>query len=355
MSQRWESGSEYHWPSFEPRAAASRWPWDAAGSLWGSGRDAFRALLQHGRAQLGWRRLWCPDFFCQEVLTALLTTGLELRVYRDDPDQAPPSLGGLAAEPGDAILVLNFFGLRAGPVDYGVPAGVVVIEDHTHDPASPWARASAADYCVASLRKTLPIPDGGALWSPVGHQVPESRPATPARLMASAQKLAAMVLKTSYLEGSSVEKEAFRAVSIEAERHIASGEISGMPTWTRQLLQTFPIDDWWQRRRANHAWLASALASEARVRVAQAADGATPLSAYLIFDTLDLRTRVRAALIGASVYPAILWTLEEPAVAGIAEVAVDLSRRSLSVHCDFRYDQADMARVVTVIQAAVGA
>jgi hypothetical protein len=41
----------------------------------------------------------------------------------------------------------------------------LLVEDHSHDPFSPWAVGSSADYAFCSLRKTLPVPDGGLLWS----------------------------------------------------------------------------------------------------------------------------------------------------------------------------------------------
>jgi hypothetical protein len=76
---------------------------------------------------------------------------------------------------------MNYFGLRTPP-DLELPEGVEVLEDHSHDPVSAWAEQSSADFCLASLRKTLPINDGGALWSPVGHRLP---PAPPDRAAAS--------------------------------------------------------------------------------------------------------------------------------------------------------------------------
>ena len=40
---------------------------------------------------------------------------------------------------------------------------IVLIEDHIHDPLSDWSQSSNADYAVASLRKTLPVPIGAML------------------------------------------------------------------------------------------------------------------------------------------------------------------------------------------------
>lgn len=354
MTSRWESGSEYHWPAFDPDASPTRWPWDredpSSGSLWGSGRDAFRAILDFGKAELGWRRLWCPDFFCQEVVASFAATGLDLVAYADDPTRSAPDLASLDVRDRDVVLLMNYFGLRRAPAPARLPAGVTLIADHTHDPASAWAwGASATDYCVASLRKTLPVPDGGALWSPAGRPLPATVAATAERTLASAEKLAAMILKASYLEGGAIQKDDFRAVSVAAEGHIASGPVSGMPIWTTNLLRTFPVERWWDARRRNHGLLRTALADTPGIEVLVPESGATPMSAWLVCDTPERRDAVRVGLIRGAVYPAVLWTLEEPKLAGIRAEAVELSRRSLSVHCDFRYGPEDIAIIAGLI------
>ena len=101
---------------------------------------------------------------------------------------------------GDAIFWVNFFGLGIKPPFGFVPDWVEIIEDHTHDPWSVWAYESTANWCVASLRKTLPLGNGGVLWSPAGHPLPSASPVTPERHTAALEKfLAAMLLKKRYL------------------------------------------------------------------------------------------------------------------------------------------------------------
>ena len=351
MTERWESGSEYHWPAFESAARPPDWPWSGRATLWGSGRDALRALLCQGRAERSWKRLLSPDYYCPDVLGALQETALPIRLYRDDPGlPLGADLAQIDLRPGDAVLVVNFMGLRAGPRQWEVPEGVELVEDHTHDPASAWARASTATFCVASLRKCLPAPDGGVLWSPQGQTLPPVRPVTPERSGASAQKLAAMVLKERYLRGSVASKATYRRISDRAEPGIASGPISGMPEWTRELLDTFPVGNWWRQRRRNHTRLARALEDLAGVRVLKPQDGATPFSAALVCDTPERRERLRTTLIEGQVYPAVLWPLEQAAGAGISAESLDLSRRMLSVHCDFRYGPDDMDRVAALVR-----
>lgn len=313
----------------------------------GSGRDAIRALLAHGKQTRRWRRLWVPAYFCQEVVVALATSSLELRVYDDDPTRPVPRIDWLPFDAGDAILVVNYFGLR-GALTYRL--AIDVIEDHTHAPFSPWAQGSTATFCVASLRKTLPLPDGGILWSPRGEELPPEAPATDERTAASHQKLTAMVLKALYLEGHEMNKNTYRAAQLEGERAIASGALSGMPAHTRQMLATLPIFEYERARRANTTLLRSLLADEPRVRLlAPHAADATAFSVPVVFASAKIMEECRRMLIAENIFPAQLWTLETPLLPGVTLALRDWASRSLSFHCDARYGQSDLEHVASTL------
>ncbi|MFO7676544.1 MAG: hypothetical protein R6X12_09545 [bacterium] len=350
-SARWEHGSEFHLVPHRGEQAAES-PWDGRGVFYATGRDALRGLLAEGRARYGWRRLWLPGYFCQEVVAALGRTGIGLVVYPDGPASPAPGFERIPFERGDALLVVNYFGLRAAPAGDALPrAAVTVIEDHSHDPWSAWARSSNADWCIASLRKTLPAPDGGVLWSPAGHPAPPEPAVTDCHRQAALEKLAAMTLKALYLEGRFDDKELFRRLATAAEGRMGSAEVSGMTGWTRALLPTLPVTSWRERRRRNHRALATALDGISWVEVlpSRDADGGCPFSGILLFDSPGRRERVRERLLAARVYPAILWPLESPALPGIPSEAVALSRRMLSIHCDMRYAEEDMLRVAGLV------
>lgn len=319
--------------------------WPTRAWYGGSGRDAMRALLEHGKQTRTWRRLWVPAYFCQEVVAALAKSGLQVALYDDDPTRLAPELDGLPLEAGDSILVVNYFGLR-GTLTYQLP--VDVIEDHTHAPFSPWAHASTATFCVASLRKTLPLPDGGILWSPQGEELPPDAQVTDERATSSHQKLTAMVLKALYLKGHPVNKNTYRALQLEGERGLASGMLSGMPRHTREMLASLPIVEYERARRANGAWLRSLLAEDTRVQLlAPHTADATALCVPVIFASAKVMEECRRMLITENIFPAQLWALEP--LAGITPAHRDLASRCLAFHCDARYGQADLERVASTL------
>ncbi len=338
---RWEQGSILE---LSPETGRPRYPWPADASLWGSGRDAMRAILAHGRDVDGWRRLHCPSYMCQRVAAALAME-IDLVAYPLAPtsDSAPR----IETEPGDVVLDIATFGRHVAPVVRG-PAPI--IEDHTHDPLSAAAETSAADYAVASLRKTFPLPDGGVMWSPRGHRLPDERTMTDRHARATLDRLAAMSLKRLYLEGGDVSKDDFRQLSLSGEEDVARGPISGISEFSRQRLASLPAQSWRERRAANLAAFADALGDHTWARLLE-----TTFVATIVFDDPAVRDRVRARLIEDRIYPVVYWPLEERVTPGIGDEDIDLSRRILSIHCDQRYVPADMARVAQSVLQAVAA
>lgn len=337
---RWEHGSDFPWPDVGAYDAGARHPWTMDASFYGSGRDALRALLMLRR----WRRLWVPSYFCQEVLNALAGTGVDLSVYRDGPTDPRAILP--ETRRGDAILVVNHFGLRRPPSRL---PDAPIIEDHTHDPWSAWARSSRADYCVASLRKTLPLPDGGVVWSPQERILPRPAKLTDGHVRAVADRARGMLMKRLYLQGGRPTKDAYRAALARGERDIARGAVSAM--MSQRLLSRLPAAAWRSLRARNHAWLATLLAGARHVRVLHGAPpGSCPFSLVLVFDTPRRRDETRERLIRKRIYPAVLWNLDRPVVAGIPADDADLSRRVLSLHCDYRYGRRDLSRVARALR-----
>jgi hypothetical protein len=354
---RWEHGSEFHldphphWPT----GSAVPHPWDGSGLLFGSGRDAALGLLQHGRERWGWRRLWLPSYYCQPVVAAFLSAGLEGRLYPDLPDRAVPSCQGLTASPNDVVLTVNYFGLRSScdlPID--LPDGVVVIEDHTHDPWSAAAHNSSADYCFASLRKTVPVPDGGVLWASEGRPLPPAPPSTESRSRAAYLKLTAMALKAMFLKGQPIDKDDYRSIFLLGETEMGVGPSAAPSPYTQSYLGAFRPVEWRRARRANFNAFAAHASDGPRCRLLlPSSSDCSPNLCVLVFERPNDRARVREELVREKVYPAVHWPMERPALSGTTTADRSLAERALSLHCDPRYDPRDMERVADILRSAL--
>lgn len=343
---RWEHGSDFHWVSFEPLPEKVQSPWAAAGPMFASGRDALvsiQRLLPEGTV------FWLPEYYCEEVADALAPAG-PVKLYPDFPSGGPPNLLASGFSPGDAVVIVNFFGMRTQLDCSVLRQGVLVIEDHTHDPWSPWAYDSSAHYCFASLRKTLPIPAGTPVWSPQGLTTPSPSGLTQSRSAAILLKTQAMLMKSIYLSGGTVAKESYLDLLRRSEEMIAGGDPSGVGPAIEIMVNSFPVHEWRRRRMNNYQTAVNELRSAEGLSLLQATDSrCVPYSIVLTLDDARRRDMLRDQLNSKGVYSSILWTLRAPPFRG--EDSYDLSTRILSLHCDMRYSPADISRVARLLQS----
>ncbi|MBX3260959.1 MAG: hypothetical protein KIS78_14690 [Labilithrix sp.] len=352
--ERWEHGSDFAYPEVSAGGERARWLPSGA-SLWHSGRDALRALVRALRP----RRALFPSFYCQDVLEAAEREGVEVRAYADGPDDPDVDPRALALGAGDLLVVANVYGIRRAPPPRALPDGVTLVEDHTHDPLSEWARASAADFAFASLRKWLPLADGAVLWSPAQRPTIEPGafdPSAHARAAAiTLDRLTGMLLKQRYLAGEPVSKDAYRARSVAGEGAIGRGEPAPMSPLSRALLDVLPVGAWRAERAQNHRAFAAALGQLRRARLLTARDDerVVPFAAVLCVDDAETRDALRARLVEERIYPAVLWPIDGARAPGIPAAHVELARRVVCLHCDHRYDVRDMERVAGVVRRAL--
>lgn len=314
--------------------------------------DGRQALIALYRSQ-GWQRLWVPEYFCYDVISSLKEAGLNIIFYADYPgyDGDSQTLEAIQKNgyfnPTDAILRVNYFGSRAyrSPEKLSVAA---VVEDHTHDLIGGWAMNSHADWCIASLRKTLPIPEGGILWSPVGLKLPAQPEKLDENERVAATRWEAMKLKARYLAGEDVEKASFRAGYVDTEPFFDTVPVCALDEGSKEYLRSFDIQDWYKRKREN--WEILRDIKKEGVRVLGLENyGCYPFSLVLVFDFQTDRDRVRKALIEHQIYPAILWNVPAPTEGEIFK----FSRGMISIHCDARYTREDIVTMKSIIESVL--
>ena len=335
-------------------------PWLEDASLFASGSDALARLVTWGARERWWRRVWLPSYYCPDVPAALMAAAVpevELCSYPDATLGAGAEVSGIPVRPGDAVVIANQLGVRARPDTASIVArGAVVVEDHSHDLASDWALTSTADFAFASLRKTLPIPDGGAVWSPRELQLPPE-PAIDAEAgdadrlaRALAGRLAAAMTARAGASGSSNDRLRFRALARIAAEPGGTAAHRGISPLSRALLPQMPTQAWRERRRANVAILAEAVAAVGGARVLSAPPGGVAFALTLVFDTEAARLAAQVELTARAVAPVVLWRLASGRDWSVGAADADLSNRILSIHGDQRYDEADMHQLAAILR-----
>jgi hypothetical protein len=305
------------------------WPFAADSVLFASGTHALRGLAVHQ----GWRRLLVPSYFCHEV-TDDLRQHVPIDGYPDHPlgEEVELELG-----PDEAVLAVEYFGT---PHHVAAIGGQVVV-DRTHDPLASWHYARTPDFAMASLRKTLPLPDGGLLWSPRGLDLPP-RPALSSRHHSTwLAAITAMAMRATYLAGGPVDKGAYLDLHRRAEQALGGGPVSAMAGASIALLLRLPVIELLEQRAHNLAAAADCWPSE-HPRVERLD---VPSHLVLRCEPGDLRDQLRRRLIARSIYPSVLWDLPD----GHAPAERDFSERMLALAADHRYDPAAMRWLVRTV------
>ena len=345
LHPQWEYGGDFPWPQPSELAPLLRRNDTPSlfgkGVFFGTGRAAILALLEHGKINRGWRRLWVPSYFCPRVVETIETAGWNCPRYADTPISQPHGLPN-TLEPGDVVLRMNFFGWRgAVAIPETNTLNCDVIEDHSHDPFGPWATGSRSAYCVVSLRKTLPIPDGGWLWSPTHQSLPSPLDASELHLKSVGYKIAGMTLKQHYRAGLPVDKGTFREMLINGETLLGTGEPRGMHPFSKALLESICPLALGKRRRENYEILINSYPSLRRYTPAtHLPPKQTPFAVVLVFESLLAREHAKAALIKRNIYPSILWSLPNSS----DTKAADFGNRTLTLQCHYQYSEEDLTK-----------
>ncbi len=335
-----EFGSDFHLHNFND---SEKIKFHSNAQFYGCGRHAINNLLYYHLKTGKWKRLFVPIYFCYEVIDSIRETGIELVFYNDYPlANDNEVISKINFREGDVLLRMNYFGLREYRDNSNIP--VDVIEDHSHNINSDWAKNSNADWCVASLRKTLPLPDGGIIWSPKGYKIPK------VSITESHRKLVelrynAMIQKRDYLLNKNVSKDEYRRKYIESENLFVGSEVSGMSFTSKELIKNIPIDI--DSYKKENFLQISRLLKEYDITILNPEYGNKyPFSVVLLFNSEKNRDYIRSYLLNNKVYTAILWEIRNQ---DCRSEILDFSKRMLSLHIDFRYSLNDIELVCSKI------
>lgn len=339
-----EFGSDFHFIDTYTSGRAHLTDVYRGATLLADGRQCIVALIR----QYGWKRIWMPDYFCYEVIDTIKEqTGIKVKFYEDSPLHEG-QVENLPFKEGDVLLRMNFFGLREQRNNKRITCPV--IEDHTHDPFSHWALYSDADWCISSIRKILPLPEGGMMWSPKGHNLDINLKSSEENEKIAATRWEGMEMKAAYLKGEAVSKEVFRKRYTETEDWFDHSEPTLIDDRSKEFVSKQLDFNLWQGAKCkNWVLLKSLVKSDACKVLEPEDDSCTLFSLVVYFDTKEIRDSVRKRLIETCVYPAILWAVPDSA----SVTAKDFSERMLSVHCDGRYKEEDIKQLASILNKAL--
>lgn len=306
------------------------------------GRVCLLALIK----QYSWKRIWMPEYFCYEVIQSIKNYGIEVALYKDYPyNDDNKTVSTLSYKEGDVLLRMNYFGMRKFRDESQIP--VPVIEDHTHNIFSNWAKMSNADWCIASLRKIFPIPAAGILWSPKENKLTTTLICDEKNEAMAIRRWKAMEMKTKYLNKENINKDDFRHLFLTTEDELA--EINAIATIDKksaEYLNNFNYKKWFEAKQRNIEHLKRIVHTNSLTAESK---NETLFSLIILATDKEHRDKIRQKLIELQVYTAVLWNVPKQA----SEEVKDFSTRMISIHCDGRYDRADIEELAKRINQAL--
>jgi dTDP-4-amino-4,6-dideoxygalactose transaminase len=272
---------------------------DGNTQFYSRGSDAIRVLFE-GMALQADESVLAPAYLCAEVVGAFRAAGVRPEWYAvDERGEVDPDDIARRIHPGTrAIYVVHYFGfpqdvarLRA----VADAAGVFLIEDCAHalfGHAGGRPLGSVGDAAIFSLRKSLPLPDGGALVTQPHLRV-HPVVAQP-RGMTTLAGLARLAVKGVCFQvqwrppvGGAATSAADRSLDATAP----AGPITAMSSRARRIYSATDVHAFATRRRANYNFYLARLGERAVFPVLP--DGVVPFSFPLLHDDRD---RVAAAM-----------------------------------------------------------
>lgn len=352
---RWEIGSEFDWSErFLKSTAVSTWLPDTY-ELYSTGTATILAVYHlFVQQQKSPQRIHLPSFYCMSV-AARLRKFLEVCWYQDIPTQAAPNFDSLQVRSGDLVVAFNIFGIRSNQPWLEWSAAhreVTLIEDHSHDPFSDWAKQSQADYAMSSLRKTLPIPDGAILWSPKNLPL---YPAWGQEASGAYKRLTAMLLKRAYLNNNEVAKQTYRQLELESHKEMGFIEDTVVSRFTANVLPCLDVVNMRSRRAENISKFIHLSLNHPSDNWQLLFDsweaGNVPLNSVIVCRTGEIRNALRQYLIEQNIYTAVHWQQPDGDVSSKEPQTLDLVQRILTIPNDPRYDLEDITRMFDRIAA----
>lgn len=303
-----------------------------------SGRAALYALIEFGINKHNWKDAYIPSYYCHEVNSYLKSLQINIHSYQYDPyffDKIDYSF--FLDKSSSVIVKNNYFGFETP--NFNKIKKAFVVEDSTHNLEG--VLNSKANYVFGSLRKELPVPVGGFVFSDK-NTIPVGKENLKADEIAR-KKLTAMSLKTLYLEAGSVDKSSFRKLFSDAES-LLELDLKGakLPKISELVFKKLNVQKILNQKKENlkTALKNLKLPKEVIINKSEKSKG---FGLMFLFNTHNQRDKLKSYLIQKHIYPAVLWPDQN------TEIDKNIESRILFIHIDFRYSKKDIIYITDII------
>lgn len=308
-----------------------------------SGRAALFAILQYIKKLKGVNRILLPDYLCSSIVDTVTTSELEYTFYPVNNDLIP-DMDFIRDEiqTKDSVLVINYFGLLKLEYVYEeikqIHSPVQIIEDDVQAlPSFLNPISDNVDFSFTSLRKWLPVPDGGLAKAKADIILPQ-----PKNINTFSQyKWSGLFLKGNRDIGID-EDSIYLDLLTKGESLIDDNLTSRISEYTKNYFSAkYPHLDFNLRKR-NSDYLLSGLEKIGIKPIIDVPDDITP---FFIPIWLEDRDRVRREMFKENIFCPVHWPLDGLKIKKGAEMA----EHELSLIIDQRYTFSDLDRILGIL------
>ncbi len=311
--------------------------------LFYNGRQAIKFLINSiNDNDFKINNIWIPEYYCQHVSSWLKACYYNIKTYPVNPDDQNFLINAKSFMKHNDILVVNNFW---GVLNYKInlpDLNHILIEDHSHGWLTDACINSNADYCFSSLRKSLPIPLGGVIWSPKGLNLGSTQISSENEFLSIWSKIdLAMSKKEEFLnniECLTKGKNEYLNLISSAEKNMHSNyNIEFLNPENEEIIESFLKFDFKTPKSNNLKILFKELVSNPKLNFIKNYESFGLI--YFFNKESDL-VNFKNYLIENSVYPSHLWPKNKSNY-----------NYYLNLHVDFRYTKKDILELANIINS----
>ena len=309
--------------------------------LFYSGRHAIKYIIETIKLENTINTFWIPEYYSQHVTSWLKVNYSNIKIYKVNPLEKSHTIKAYEfLNNNDIILINNFWGLSNCSVDIK-NRKVQIIEDHSHGWLSNSCKTSKADFCFASLRKSLPTPLGGIAWKPNKNQLETIEYSNSALYNKLWDDILLGMKKKHEFEKSvqneEVFKDEFLKIVNDAENNMHNNyDITRLSLNHEKLIETYLKIDYLSFKDENYFLIKSLLKDNTIFKILQSKSSGFGL--ILHFKDLNYFISFKDYLISKNIYPSLLWPENNPKYGYF-----------INIHIDYRYNLNDIEFIANII------
>ena len=308
-----------------------------------NGRCALYAICQLLKPKMA----WLPSYLCRAVLDPFRRLGVKIQYYDARPNYENRNNDWITeVHSGDLVVTIHYFGFANAtfPAKAVKERGAVIIEDASQGLFV--KQQYSESFCIFySARKFLGVPDGGPARTPSPGLVEwQSLDVPPIEWWRGALRASQLRREFDLIGGENLWFPLFQLT----EEHFPVGVYRASDV-SRTVIDSADYDFIRSARRSNYSGLLERLGQFALFPELDAET--VPLGFPVCVDATQ-RDAVLEFLYGRKIYPPVHWRIEGT-VPKEYRGSHALSQRILTLICDQRYTNSDMARQATAFLSAL--